>query len=118
MAIKRKPKQKTTHKVYCTYYPDNTYYIGYSSKMGTQYEKYFGSNKNILDLVKQNPENHGLVKETLFETDKKSEAKIQEFLLQWQNRHDPNCLNDMIHIRLRMSHLDSFVPIEWVPKQC
>ena len=117
MATKRKPKQKTIHKVYCTYYPDNTYYIGYSSKMGTQYEKYFGSNKNILTLVKENSENHGLVKETLFETDKKAEAKIQEFLLQWANRHDPNCLNDMIHIRLRMSHLSNFVPIEWAPRQ-
>ena len=42
---------------------------------------------------------------------------MQEFLLQWQNRQDPNCVNDMLHVRLRASHLKNFEPIEWKPKQ-
>ena len=111
---KRKPKVKPTHKVYCTYMPDGTYYIGYSSKMGEAYEKYFGSNKQILESVKNGE--HGFTKETLFESPRKAEAKMQEFLLQWENRHDPRCLNDMINIRLRMSYLSNFEPIQWRPK--
>ena len=113
---KRKIKPKKTFKVYCTYFPDNTYYIGFSTKGGKAYEKYFGSNKGILELVKENPDTHGLVKETIFETEKRSYAKMLEFLLQWENRDDERCLNDMINIRLRMSYLKGFQPIDWKPR--
>lgn len=113
---KRIKKPKTTFKVYCTYHPDGTYYIGFSTKMGAAYEKYFGSSKAILEHIKEHPEHHGLVKETIAEFDKRSYARIQEFLLQWENRHDEKCLNDMINVRLRMSHLKDFEPIEWAPK--
>ena len=112
---KRKPKK--TFKVYATYYPSGEYYIGFSTKDGKAYEKYFGSNKTILQLVKDNPDSHGLVKETIFETTKKAEARMQEFLLQWENRDDPMCLNDMINIRLRMSYLKGFQPIDWKPRE-
>jgi hypothetical protein len=112
----RKKKPKKTFKVYVTYFPDNTYYIGFSTKEGKAYEKYFGSNKEILQLVKENPETHGLVKETIYESDKRSYARMQEFLLQWANRADPLCRNDMINIRLRMSHLKDFEPVIWSPK--
>ena len=113
---KRKTKPKPSFKVYCTYFPDNTYYIGFSTKTGKPYEKYFGSNKEILQLVKENPDSHGLVKETIYETNKRSYARMQEFLLQWANRADPLCRNDMINIRLRMSHLSEFEPVAWKPK--
>lgn len=111
---KRKKKEKTIYKVYVTYYPDGTYYIGFSSKMGAAYDKYFGSNKQILETV-SDPE-HCLIKETLFESPKKAYAKMQEFLLQWQCRFDDKCLNDMINVRLRMSYLKEFEPISWQPK--
>lgn len=81
--------------------------------MGAAYDKYFGSNKAILEIVSNGE--HCLTKETLFESPKKAEAKMQEFLLQWENRHDPMCLNDMINIRLRMSYLKDFEPITWKP---
>ena len=41
---------------------------------------------------------------------------MQEFLLQWQQRHDPECINDMLHVRLRSSYLADFEEIEWKPK--
>jgi hypothetical protein len=113
---KRKPKPKKTYKVYCTYYPDGSYYIGFSTKSGKAYDKYFGSNKEILALVKENPDSPGLIKETLYESEKRSYAKMQEFLLQWANRADPLMLNDMINIRLRMSYLKDFEPLVWKPK--
>lgn len=114
MAIAKKRKKiKPTYKVYVTYFPDGEYYIGFSSKMGDAYDKYFGSNKGILEMVK---EDHALEKETIAEFDKKSFAKMQEFLLQWQYRNDPLCLNDMINIRLRMSYLKDFEPLDWKPK--
>ena len=40
---KRKVKEKKKHRVYCTYFPDGRYYIGYSCKTDKQFEKYFGS---------------------------------------------------------------------------
>ena len=113
--IKRKKKTPSTFRVYCTYFPDGKYYIGFSTKEGTAYEKYFGSSKVILERVKESPDDHGFVKETIAEFKKRSHARMQEFLLQWQQRDDPNCLNDMINIRLRMSHLTEFDPVKWVP---
>ena len=107
--VKRKKKEKKTFKVYCTYFPDNTYYIGFSTKMGAAYDKYFGSSRHVLEYSGE------LRKETIAEYEKKSHARIAEFLLQWENRHDSNCLNDMINVRLRMSHLSDFEPPAWKP---
>ena len=35
---KRKSKEKKKHRVYCTYFPDGRYYIGYSCKTDKQFE--------------------------------------------------------------------------------
>ena len=110
---KKKKKSKRVskiHRVYVTYFPDGRYYIGYSCKPEKQFEKYFGSSS----IIKETDET--LQKEVLLQTSKRNHAKIQEFLLQWQCRHDSMCLNDMIHIRLRLSHLKDFTPIKWTPK--
>jgi len=110
---KKKKKSKRVskiHRVYVTYFPDGRYYIGYSCKPEKQFEKYFGSSS----IIKETDET--LQKEVLLQTSKRNHAKIQEFLLQWQCRHDSMCLNDMIHIRLRLSHLKDFTPISWTPK--
>ena len=111
---KRKSSRKKvpkTHRVYCTYFPDGRYYIGYSCKTEKLYEKYYGSSNIVKEYEGE------LTKETIVEYNTRAPAKIQEFLLQWQQRKDENCLNDMIHIRLRMSYLKDFEPIEWSP-QC
>ena len=106
---KRKKVPKKVHRVYCTYFPDGRYYIGYSGKTDKQYEKYFGSSTIVKEYEGE------LKKETIKEYDQKSHAKMAEFLLQWQQRNDPLCLNDMINIRLRMSHLTAFEPLNWSP---
>jgi len=112
MPVKRKRKTavKKVHRVYCTYFPDGRYYIGYSCKPEKQYEKYFGSSTIVKEYEGE------LTKETIAEFDQKSFAKMQEFLLQWQQREDPQCLNDMLNIRLRRSHLVEFKPKLWKPK--
>ena len=102
---------KKNHRVYVTYFPDGRYYIGYSGKTDKQFEKYFGSSTRIKEYT-----DNDLYKEVIFESEKKNEAKVQEFLLQWQQRDDPDCLNDMIHIRLRLKHLQDFQPITWEPR--
>lgn len=113
--MKRAKKPKKTFKVYVTYFPDNSYYIGFSTKDGKAYDKYFGSNKEILTLVKENPDTHGLVKETLFETEKRAYARAVEAIYQWENRHDSRMRNDMWNVRLRLSHLKDLVIPEWKP---
>ena len=35
------------HRVYCTYFPDGRYYIGYSCKTDKQFEKYFGTSRIV-----------------------------------------------------------------------
>ena len=110
---KKKKKSKRVskiHRVYVTYFPDGRYYIGYSCKPEKQFEKYFGSSSVIKETSDE------LQKEVILQTSKRNHAKIQEFLLQWQCRHDSMCLNDMIHIRLRLSHLKDFTPISWTPR--
>ena len=105
---KRKSSRKKvpkTHRVYCTYFPDGRYYIGYSCKPEKLYEKYYGSSNIVKEYEGE------LTKETIIEYNTRAPAKIQEFLLQWQQRKDENCLNDMIHIRLRMSYLKDFEPM-------
>jgi len=108
----RTPKKPPIpYRVYVTYLPDGRYYIGFSHKTDKLFLKYFGSSVVIKEC---SPEE--LTKEVIAEYDKKSHAKMQEFLLQWKYRHDERCINDMIHLRLRMSYLKDFTPIEWNPK--
>jgi hypothetical protein len=107
---KKKTSETKQHRVYVTYFPDKRFYIGYSGKSEKLYEKYYGSSKLVTEYKGQ------LEKETLYTTKNKNEAKIQEFLLQWQCRHDSLCLNDMIHLRLRLKYLDAFRPIVWAPR--
>jgi len=108
----RTPKKPPIpYRVYVTYLPDGRYYIGFSHKTDKLFLKYFGSSVVIKEC---SPEE--LTKEVIAEYDKKSHAKMQEFLLQWKYRHDERCINDMIHLRLRMSYLKDFTPIEWKPK--
>jgi len=107
---KREPK---LHRVYCTYFPDDRYYIGYSCKTEKQFEKYYGSSSIVKEAIENN---ETLSKEVILQTTKRNEAKMQEFLLQWQCRHDTLCLNDMLHIRLRLTHLKDFVPVTWKPR--
>ena len=107
---KKKTKEKQVHRVYCTYFTNGDYYIGYSGKTEKLYEKYYGSSKYVLEYK-------GLLeKETIVEYEKKSHAKMQEFLLQWQQRKDPKCLNSMLNIRLNKEPLADFEPIHWSPK--
>ena len=106
----RKLKEKQVHRVYVTYFPDGTYYIGYSGKPQRLYEKYYGSSKYVKEFEGE------LEKETIAEYDRKSWAKMQEFLLQWQQRHDPKCLISMLNIRLNKEPLADFVPLKWKPK--
>ena len=107
---KRKKKEPQVHRVYCTYFPDGTYYIGYSGKPLKLYEKYYGSSRYVLEY-------DGLLeKETIAEFEKKSWAKCVEAILQWENRHDPKMLNDMWNVRLRLSHLKDLTVPAWKPK--
>ena len=57
-----------------------------------------------------------LTKETIRVFSNRNQAKLLEMLLQLENRLDEDCINDMIHIRLRMSQIKEFEPIEWEPK--
>ena len=109
----KKKKVKPTFKVYCTFFPDNTYYIGFSSKMNDAYEKYFGSNTDILKIVKEG--NHSLKKQTIGEYEKRSHARAVEAMLQWENRLDPRMRNDMWNVRLRLSHVRDLVIPDWKP---
>ena len=104
-------KKAKKFRVYVTYFPDGRYYIGFSQKTDKQYEKYYGSSKEVLEYDKTL-----LQKDTIVIFNKKNEAKMQEFLLQWWHRHDSNCINDMLNIRLRSKYLDGFDPIHWSPR--
>ncbi len=110
----KKSKVKKIYKVYCTYFPDGTYYIGFSSKSGLQYEKYFGSSKQIISEIKNNP-SHGLKKVTIAEFEKKSHGRAVEHILQWKNRNDPLMRNDMFNIRIKLSFLKGLVFPNWKP---
>jgi len=120
---KRKKKPIQTHRVYCTYFPDGRYYIGYSCKTDKQFEKYFGSSTKIKTVLEESKAEGGnallvselLTKEVIIEYPTRAPAKMQEFLLQWQQRHDENCINDMLHVRIRASFLKDFEPIKWSP---
>ena len=105
----RKKKEPKKHRVYCTYFPDGRYYIGYSCKTDKQFEKYFGSSTIVKESIDE------LRKEVIAEYKTRAPAKMQEFLLQWQQRHDDCCINDMLHVRIRSSFLKDFEPIHWSP---
>ena len=108
---KKKPSQSPIHRVYCTYFPDGRYYIGYSCKTEKQFEKYFGSGMIVLETDKSL-----LEKEVIVTYPTRNKAKLQELLLQLQQMKDPLCLNDMLHIRLNRRHLLDFNPVTWTPR--
>ncbi len=107
---RRKSVRAKEHRVYCTYFPDNRYYIGYSCKPEKQWEKYFGSSKYVKESTEE------LRKELIVSYPERNKAKLQEMLFQLQYREDPRCLNDMIHIRLRLKFIKDFIPVDWEPK--
>ncbi len=111
---KKKPAEKKIHRVYCTYFPDGRYYIGYSCKTEKQYEKYFGSSRIVKEYTESS--DNPLEKETIVTHTTRNKAKLQELLLQLQCMRDPLCLNDMLHIRLRVTHLKDFEPVRWSPR--
>ena len=111
MSPRPRKKLSIPYRVYVTYLPDGRYYIGFSHKSPKLFEKYYGSSGVIKEYSSDE-----LNKEVIAEYDKKSHAKMQEFLLQWKYRDDERCINDMIHLRLRLSYLKDFTPIDWNPK--
>ena len=112
MRKRKRTRKNIVHRVYVTYFPDDTYYIGYSSKPDKQFQSYFGSSR----IVKEPQDNQTLRKEVVAEYSSKALAKMQEMLLQLEYRLDDRCINDMIHIRLRMKYINDFTPITWKPK--
>lgn len=106
---KRKIKPKKVHRVYCTYFDDGKYYIGYSCKPDKQYESYFGSASYVALYEGR------MRKETIAVYDSKSHAKAVEHILQWQYRHDDRCINQMWNVRLRLDHLVDLVIPDWTP---
>ena len=110
MSPRPRKKLSIPYRVYVTYLPDGRYYIGFSHKSPKLFEKYYGSSGVIKEYSSDE-----LTKEVIAEFDKKSHAKMQEFLLQWKYKDDERCINDMIHIRLKMSYLTEFEFIEWKP---
>ena len=113
MAPTTRKKPSIPYRVYVTYLPDGRYYIGYSQKPDKQWEKYYGSAR----IIKEYKDPSALTKEVIAEYTTKSHAKMQEFLLQWKYRDDDRCINDMVHLRLRLSYLKNFQPIDWIPSQ-
>ena len=111
MSPRPRKKLSIPYRVYVTYLPDGRYYIGFSHKSPKLFEKYYGASGVIKEYSSDE-----LNKEVIAEYDKKSHAKMQEFLLQWKYRDDERCINDMIHLRLRLSYLKDFTPIDWTPK--
>jgi hypothetical protein len=106
---KRKPKEKKVHRVYCTYFDDGNYYIGYSCKTEKLYQRYFGSSSYVTNYTGK------MRKETIAVYESKSHAKAVEHMLQWDNRLDPKCLNLMWNVRLRLDHLKDLVLPNWKP---
>ena len=102
----RKGSRLKEHRVYCTYFPDGRYYIGYSCKPKKQYDNYYGSSRLVREHAGE------LVKETIRVYSNRNEAKMQEMMLQLQC----TTLRDNNVIRLRMSHLKDFVPERGEPR--
>lgn len=76
---------------------NNHYYIGITSKVGKELENYFGSSKH-LDLW---PDKRKLV---VFKTERKTEVKLMELILQLDVRWDERNLNDSYNVRLNKRH--------------
>jgi hypothetical protein len=106
---KRKPSPKKVHRVYCTYFDDGKFYIGYSCKPEKQFEKYFGSSSYVSNYEGE------MRKEVVAEYDSKAHAKAVEHLLQWEHRLDERCINGMWNVRLRLSHLRTLQLPDWRP---
>ena len=79
--------------------------------MGKEFDKYFGSNKEIMAMDKSI-----LVKEIIHEYEKKSHARAQELLLQFDYRNDDRCMNGMWQVKLHLNHLRDFRKKRWKPK--
>ena len=114
MAKSPRRKSPKSYRVYVTYLPDDRYYIGFSQKSDKLFEKYFGSARVIKEYI-QDDTRPPLRKEIIAQYAVKSHAKMLEFLLQWKYRDDERCLNDMIHLRLRLSYLKDFKEFDWKP---
>ena len=112
MAPKTTKKPSIPYRVYVTYLPDGRYYIGYSQKPDKLFEKYYGSAR----IIKEYKDPSALTKEVIAKYSTKSHAKMLEFLLQWKYRDDDRCINDMVHLRLRLSYLKEFKEVAWSPK--
>ncbi len=96
--IKKLRKQtEQVYKVYVTHYTDHSFYIGFTSKSGKALESYFGSN-----TIKDKLVDH---KKIVFTSTSKATAKLFELLLQLSNIDTPGCVNDMLNVRVRASHM-------------
>ena len=77
MAIKKKkPSPKKVHRVYCTYFDDGKFYIGYSCKTDKLFEKYLFSGKSYKTIAEES----GLGDKTIYLSVKKSKLIIAEAL--------------------------------------
>jgi hypothetical protein len=98
--MNKKPKRmEIMYKVYVTYYTDGCFYIGFTSKEGKALESYFGSNTIKDKLVDR--------KEIAWTSTSKATAKLFELLLQLSIMDSPKCVNDMLNVRVRASHMRS-----------
>ena len=96
--MNKKPKRtEQVYKVYVTYYTDGCFYIGFTSKSGKALESYFGSN-----TIKDKLVDH---KEIVWTSTSKATAKLFELLLQLSIMDSPKCVNDMLNVRVRASHM-------------
>jgi|TARA_R110000851_G_scaffold138230_1_gene274434 hypothetical protein len=95
----KKPQKRTeqVYKVYRTHYTDGSFYIGFTSKDGKALESYFGSN-----TIKDKLVSH---KDIVFTSKSKATAKLFELLLQLSTMDSPKCVNDMLNVRVRASHM-------------
>ena len=85
------------NKIYFTHYVDGSFYIGFTQKSGKALESYFGSN-----TIKDKLVDH---KDIVFTSKSKATAKLFELLLQLSRMDSPKCVNDMLNVRVRASHM-------------
>ena len=90
-------RTEQVYKVYITHYTDTCFYIGFTQKSGKALESYFGSN-----TIKDKLVSH---KEIVFTSKSKATAKLFELLLQLSIMDSPKCVNDMLNVRVRASHM-------------
>ena len=97
MTKKLSKKTEQVYKTYVTHYVDGSFYIGFTQKSGKALESYFGSNTIKDKLVDR--------KDIVFTSKSKATAKLFELLLQLCMMHSPKCVNDMLNVRVRASHM-------------